>query len=454
MFVSLASIHFHSPREWPRIRWRFAAAHFSSLALFVILAGILYGSAPSHPDLLAAIWLTAGLAAILFGAVAIIPVTVWIALAKGAGYLWLVALAAAFLAAFGGNLMRGLWPRAAALTLLIVQFLLKPFGVFRADPLTATISGSRFSGEIAEQCSGLEGIGLILSFTTAWLVLFRRECRFPQALVLLPAGTIIIFLMNSVRIAALMLIGNAGYEAIAVGGFHSQAGWIIFNLVALGVCFAAGKVSWISNRPPATTKEPNPVAPWVMPFVAILAAGMIAHALSAGFEWLYPLRFIAAAATLWYYRESYRTLDWRIDWLGPTAGLAVGAMWLFLVQTNPLPTPAGATPPWITIRVLAAVVTVPIAEEFAFRAFLYRRFLNARFELASFFHFSFWALVASSASFGALHGKRWFAGTIAGVIFTLAMLRKGRLGNAIVAHGVANGMLAVAVLGFHRWDLW
>ena len=77
-------------------------------------------------------------------------------------------------------------------------------------------------------------MGLILAFTVAWLVYFRREYIFPRALLLIPAGIAAIFALNVVRIAGLMMIGDAGFPNVAVYGFHSQAGWLAFNAVGLG----------------------------------------------------------------------------------------------------------------------------------------------------------------------------------------------------------------------------
>jgi len=39
-------------------------------------------------------------------------------------------------------------------------------------------------------------------------------------------------------------------------------------------------------------------------------------------------------------------------------------------------------------------------------------------------------------------------------VFAVAWMRRGRLGDAILAHALANACIAVAVLGFGRWDLW
>ena len=42
----------------------------------------------------------------------------------------------------------------------------------------------------------------------------------------------------------------------------------------------------------------------------------------------------------------------------------------------------------------------------------------------------------------------------AGAGFALALYRRGHLGDAIVAHITSNALVAVAVLGAGRWELW
>ncbi len=444
---------------------RALGGHFAALASFGILSQVLYRSVSSWQEVAALGWLVSGVLAIWFGAIAFVGLRIWRRIWSSTGYLWLGALVAAMAAAFGGNALRPLWPRATALTFSMVQALLRPFGVFSVNPAKMTIGGARFAVEIAPACSGLEGIGLILAFTIVWLVLFRREIRFPQALVLLPAGVVILFLLNSVRIAALLLIGNAGFKQIAAGGFHSQAGWIAFNLVALGTSIAARNNRWISTRPTVAAATPteteNLTAPWVVPFVAILALGMISRALTGSFEWLYPLRLAGAASALWIYRDTIRSLDWQVDWLGIAGGVAVFGIWIALDRQGrtSMPLPLQTAAPgmqlgWIALRAVAATITVPLAEELAFRGFLLRRFISPEFETVSFRQFSWFAMLASSVLFGLLHGQRWIAGSIAGAIFALVMLRRGRFGNAVVAHAVANGLLALDVLVFGRWGLW
>jgi exosortase E/protease (VPEID-CTERM system) len=317
---------------------------------------------------------------------------------------------------------------------------------------------------------------------TAWLWFFRSECRFPHALLALPVGVTLMWLLNSVRIAALILIGSAGAPGIAAGGFHSQAGWIAFNSAAVAFMLAFQQIPWLragspgSDRPSGggQTEEAsafdwltaNPTACYLMPFLIILAAGMISRAVSSGFEWLYPLRFFAALVVLWLCRKQYAGIDWRFGWLAAIIGslvffLWVGPDWVTGNQNGANVigdglarlTPAGRTG-WLAFRVLAAIVTVPIAEELAFRGFLLRRFISADFEAVQPTVFTYTGLFLSSLSFGVLHGDRWIAGTLAGLLYAFVFLRQGKLGDAVAAHAITNGLLAVWVLTRGRWYYW
>lgn len=97
------------------------------------------------------------------------------------------------------------------------------------------------------------------------------------------------------------------------------------------------------------------------------------------------------------------------------------------------------------------MVTVPIAEELAFRPL--RKFVSSDFETVSPREFTWLALIASSILFGALH-QQWLAGTIAGLLFAYAFYRGGRLSEAIYAHATANALLAAYVMATGHWSLW
>jgi exosortase E/protease (VPEID-CTERM system) len=448
------------------------AAHFGAILLAGLLTLALYKSSVSgvQADLIAMSWLVTGAGAIVFGACAILPLSLWIEMARGTGYLWLYTSTAVIAACVAGNATQSLWQPMGRITFSLVEGLLRLVtpGV-TADPVKMVIGTARFRVEIADQCSGFEGAALILAFAVVWLCLFRKEYRFPQALLLIPAGVVVMYLLNAVRIAALILIGNAGAREIAVGGFHSQAGWIAFNAVALGFSVVARRMPYFSLNPPraeaSARSAENPVAAYLVPLLMILGAGMIAGAVSGRFEWLYPVRFFAAAGALWVFRAKYSELDWKVGWLGPAIGAAVFFIWIALdrvmngqaasAMPGALSTSSStARITWIAFRILAASVTVPIAEELAFRGFLLRRLISQDFESVPFTRFTWFALLASSVLFGALHGGMWLGGILAGLLYGFAMIRTGRIGEAVAAHATTNALLAVYVLSYGVWRLW
>ena len=318
-----------------RVSGMLLGLHAASMAAFAGLSTILYQHHASGwvSNLIVVGWGAAGLAGIVSAACAMIPAGSWISQIRSLRDVLLFAIVAGVAACVIGAYARDFWGPLARWTLELVSAMLRPFVpvVFQA-PLT--IGTPRFMVEIAPECSGYEGIGLILALSSAWLWFMRRQWRFPRALLLIPAGVAAIWILNSVRIAALILIGNAGAERIALGGFHSQAGWIAFCLVSLGVCIGARKISWLAAGERAIAVEsgdtPDPTAVYLTPFLAILAAGLATRAATGDFEWIYGLRVAAAGAALWLFRRGYRELDWRC---GPSAfamGAAVFALWVGL----------------------------------------------------------------------------------------------------------------------------
>jgi len=84
------------------------------------------------------------------------------------------------------QLAQSLWTPSAELTFDLVRRLLVPIvPTLTADPTTLVLSTNRFAVQIAEVCSGLEGVGLMLAFSGAWLLYFRHEYIFPRALLLI-----------------------------------------------------------------------------------------------------------------------------------------------------------------------------------------------------------------------------------------------------------------------------
>lgn len=454
------------------IKWGLLAGHFCAMAAFIALTSMLLADNRwgLHGGLMAKGPLLMGLLAVGLGGAAFVPPRVWLDLLRSTGTAWVYAAGATLVSFQLIAWCAPLWQPATNLTFVMVRTFLQPvLPDLIADATTKTIGTQKFTVTISAACSGVEGVGLMLVFSLAWLWFCRRECRFPQAFLLIPAGVCVLWLLNAVRIAVLILIGNMGAESVALGGFHSQAGWIAFNAVALGFCLTAQQVQWFTVRPLARLADErsaeNPTAAYLTPFLAILAAAMVARAASGSFEWLYPLRFFAATGALWFFRPQYAKLDWSFGWIAPAVGSLVFVIWLGLdlvsgahedsgLASSLAKLPAFGRFAWLAFRTLAAVITVPIAEELAFRGFLLRRLISADFESVSTRTFTGLSILVSSVVFGLLHGDRWLAGAVAGMLYAGAMLWRGRIGDAVVAHGITNALIAAYVLFGGKWHLW
>jgi CAAX prenyl protease-like protein len=449
------------------------------------------------------------LAGITLLALACIPLRVWIRTISVTHPLWLISLIASAVVWFLRNPIQSLWNPSGLAHISILQTatfdsvqaivrILLPDVI--ADPANFTLGTPRFLVFISDQCSGLEGLGLVLVFTLLWLWYFRKESRFPQALLLVPCALACVWLLNIIRITAIILIGDAGAPDVAMIGFHSQAGWISFTAVAFIFSMATRNLSWVRRIPASATRpasdltdgalnttsnafnpdasdlnrfekaseesaEPAATAAYLVPFLAILAASFVSKAASGYFEWLYPLRFIAAAIALWYFRSEYRKLDWRFGWIAPLTGAAVFLAWIApsgWMHEHPassLGAQLAALSPtarftWIAFRVAAAVITVPIAEELAFRGYLARRLMKRNFDEIPFSSLSILTLCVSSAAFGLMYGKYWMVGILAGLAYAALLKWRGRFGDAIVAHATSNLLLAVWVLARGDWAQW
>jgi len=216
---------------------------------------------------------------------------------------------------------------------------------------------------------------------------------------------------------------------------------------------------------PLTVIGPDRTTAYLAPFLAIVGTAMVTGAVSAGFEWLYPLRVVTAGAVLWIFRKSYDDLKWKWSWQAIGIGLVTFLIWLALLTTGTIDDKAGwpsalhsvslySAAAWLMIRVIGYVVMVPLAEELAFRGFLTRRLMRANFNDVPVGSFSWTSFLISSLLFGALHGGLWVAGTVAGMLFALALYRKQSLGDAVQAHATTNALLAVYAFATGHWAAW
>ena len=451
------------------LRFGWMVVHLLLIAVLALLSFVLYRYTPNDLALagVVALWIVVGCTALVAALLAMAPGPLWWDTVRALGPIWWYAAIAALLGTAAMQLTQLLWDPTAALTFDLVRRLLTPvLPALTADPAARVLSTGRFAVQIAEGCSGLEGGGLMLAFSGAWLLYFRHEYIFPRALLLIPASIAAIFALNVVRLAALMLIGDAGFPDVAVYGFHSQAGWIAFNAVACALVLLSRRSAWLNRTVTRSDVSPaahNPTAAYLMPLLAILAAGAVTRALSSDFEFLYPLRVAAGLWMLLRYRRSLAGLDWGWSWRGPALGIVVFLLWIgsahLQLHAAGMPEKLAALPSalrglWIVSRLAGGVLIVPIAEELAYRGYLMRRLTKPDFDAVPFQSVRWPALAATAILFGVAHGALWLPGIAAGVVFGLLVVRRGQIGEAVVAHATSNALIAAGVLGWNQWQLW
>lgn len=387
------------------------------------------------------------------------PAEIAMALTGGSFVLWL------------GNVAQQGWTTLASATLTLSHWFLTLYEPnVLLDAEKRLLGAGDFSVRIDAPCSGYEGVALIITFLSVYLWVFRRELRFPNALLLLPIGIAAIWTLNALRIAALVSIGAHVSPDIAIHGFHSQAGWISFLFVTLAAIALAQRVPFFSaQQPRQSLSPPAPTAsaqadltlPFLAPFMAMLVASILASAFAPHDHWFYAVRVVAIAAMLWWFRDIYRPLITAVSWSSVVVGLAVGALWIATDpergQEVPLgdwiaDLPAGIAAAWLMLRAFGSVALVPVAEELAFRGFLARWLVSTRFENVDFGQFRLLAFVGSSLAFGFMH-ERWLAAALAGAAYALLMYRTRRLSDPIVAHAASNLAIVGWAVAAEQWSL-
>lgn len=322
------------------------------------------------------------------------------------------------------------------------------------------IETENFAIAIGWQCSGIEGFALTVLFVGCYFIAFARSLRFPQAWLLLPFALVLSWLLNIVRIAGLFYIGDRISPDLAVNGFHSHAGWLMFSVLAFSVIGMSRSIPFFvrdaGSRSANVPITQDSSAALIVPFAAFMGATLLLQTFSLTPDLWYGLKAVAMAAALSVYLPQYRKMDWRPGWFAVAAGVATGAAWIaanwhFGLTGGDATVLAEEMPNWmlslwIALRFSGTILFVPIVEELFFRGYILRRIDRGgmAWRLA--------ALLLSSLLFGAFH-SRLVLGGLAGLVFGLLYLRRGRVSDAIYGHAACNAVIALSALISEDWGL-
>jgi len=426
--------------------WMFGV-HGLLLAAFWAITSMVFGAReapPGPPHVWLALWVGVATASALTLAVGML----------GAGEIravvsasLLVPVGLGFAAWSAGSFVTFFWAPFARATFRVVAALLRlGFDNVVEVPGESVIALEGFAVRVAPVCSGLEGIGLVTVLLLGLIVGFRQRFRFPHVLLLLPLGVLAAWAGNVVRVTLLLVIGARWDPRIALGGFHSKAGWVFFCAVALGLATFARRARYLAREPSrADSLDENPTAAFLMPVLATISASLVSGMFASGeMDRFYWLRIIAATAMLVAYRRYYRTLERAVHAGSVVLGALVGVLW---VASNRAPGGAAesATTLWTVSRVVGSVAVAPLCEELAFRGYALRRLVNPDFTRVSFREWTPLAVLGSSAAFAMMH-ERYVAAFLAGLAYAFVQIRTGRLSDVIVAHAASNAVICIWVL--------
>jgi len=336
----------------------------------------------------------------------------------------------------------------------------------------------RFEVSLTFPCSGYEGMTLIVILLAAYCFLQRDNLKLPRSLIIIPIASLGMFLLNAIRLVILIAIGDLYSPEIALNGFHSVAGWLNLLVVLILSMLILNRASFFSKlnlSKISFTVGERDTSFLLLPLAVLITISLFTKALTADFDWLYPVPVLIVSLTLFYFRDYFRIFLSRPSFFSVVMGILVFIIWIYLIpadanqsynffkQIQNIPTGSALT--WIFFRIYGASVIVPIAEELAFRGFMlqslerfFTRILTnqavCKYPLKNMTLISIiLSLTLTSLLFGVLHSN-FLAGSLAGFAYGLVYLKKRSIMDAIVAHAVTNALLAIDVIYYGNWSYW
>lgn len=221
----------------------------------------------------------------------------------------------------------------------------------------------------------------------------------------------------------------------------------------------------------STAPERKDFIAYIAPFAVFVGMMALDHALGLPAQWFYLVR--AVAVTLTILLVSRRVLPLRpsmplasivigiavfVIWVAPDLLFGYRHFWLF--ENSVMGKAVSSTPEalrhdtwFLVMRVFVSSMLVPILEELFWRGWLMRWLVNTDFTCVpyNYVRSAFWIVALLFAS---EHGPYWEVGLAAGAIYNWWVIRTKNLADAMLAHGVTNGILWAYVLMTGKWEYW
>jgi CAAX prenyl protease-like protein len=217
--------------------------------------------------------------------------------------------------------------------------------------------------------------------------------------------------------------------------------------------------------------EASPALARLAPYVVLLILTFIQEAFAGPPRfWLYLVKMLVGLACINAVRPLVAEMRWAVSWEAVVVGVLVCALWVGLDPWYPkLGSVAKASPAWnpfyqfgagsvmgwffVAVRTFGSALVVPPIEETCYRSLLYRYVARADFMSVALNKLDWRALFVTALIFGLAH-QQWLAGILCGLAYQWLVLRKGRLGDAMLAHAITNFLLGVWIVWKGAWQFW
>jgi hypothetical protein len=217
-------------------------------------------------------------------------------------------------------------------------------------------------------------------------------------------------------------------------------------------------------------------AAYILPMLVFLLLtglpGWLPKSWTAAYSIIYTVKTVIVGGMLIVLGKRYTPIRWNYWWLGILLGVVGIFQWVWMQNWlgrhiawfapsadafNPNQTISSVPmrDAFIAVRMIGAVLVVPVMEERFWRDWLWRTILAPNdFKLATIGEFAWSPMIIVPIAFCSVHGNWWPTAIVWAILIELLLVWTKSLGACIVMHATTNLLLAVYVLQYHAWAFW
>ena len=213
----------------------------------------------------------------------------------------------------------------------------------------------------------------------------------------------------------------------------------------------------------------SPAHARVLPYIIIVGLTVLQEKFDGPLRyWFYLAKIVVGLWCIWEMRTLAPEVRWAFSWEALVVGVGVFCIWVGLDPFYPKFLGKSGAPwnpfkqfgensgiAWVFVagRTFGSALIVPPIEEAFYRSFLYRYFVRIEFTKLPLSQLHWLSLIVTALIFGFSH-HQWLAGILCGLAYQWLVIRKNRLGDAMMAHAVTNFLLGIWVVWKGAWQFW